>query len=109
MERPPLDPCCFLASGHYKSDTHRPWVVAPDVVVTDRMAPQISLAPSSAELASTSARTVAAGFARHLAVFLPRRAPAAGAFSCFVKSPGWDALRVAVCLSHAACRSLGRQ
>ena len=44
-------PCCFLASGSYKSDTHRPLVLAPDVFATARLASLISIPPSSDGLA----------------------------------------------------------
>ena len=47
-----VHPCCLLASGGYKSDTHRPLVPVPEVAAADRLASLISLAPSSAELAS---------------------------------------------------------
>ena len=45
--------CCLLASGSYKSDTHRPLVLAPDAIATARRVSLISVLPSSDGLASS--------------------------------------------------------
>lgn len=45
-------PCCFLASGLYKSHDNQPLVMAPDAFATAPMASLISVVPSSSGLAS---------------------------------------------------------
>ena len=42
-------PCCLLASGNYKSDTHPPLVVAPDALATAQVTSLIVDAPLDAE------------------------------------------------------------
>lgn len=45
-------PCCFLASGLYKSHDHQTFVTAPDALATAQLPSPISVAPSSGGLAS---------------------------------------------------------
>jgi hypothetical protein len=45
-------PCCFLASGLYKSHDNQTFVTAPDALATAQVLSPISVAPSSSVLAS---------------------------------------------------------
>jgi hypothetical protein len=45
-------PCCFLASGLYKSHDHQTLVTAPNALATAQLLSPISVAPSSGILAS---------------------------------------------------------